>query len=101
MENQFEREVRLIGEQGLEKLKSSSVIVFGVGGVGSYAVEALARSGIGKLALVDADKVCLSNLNRQLIALHSTIGKLKVDVAAERIREPPIICLVTEQLLLS
>ena len=58
MVNQFERQIRLIGEQGHEKLKSSRVIVFGVGGVGSYAVEALARSGIGHLALVDADKVC-------------------------------------------
>ena len=95
MESQFEREIRLIGEQGLEKLKSSRVIVFGVGGVGSYAVEALARSGIGSLALVDADKVCLSNLNRQLIALHSTVGKLKVDVAAERIRDINPDCTVT------
>ena len=95
MEYQFEREIRLIGEQGLEKLKSSRVIVFGVGGVGSYAVEALARSGIGSLALVDADRVCLSNLNRQLIALHSTVGKLKVDVAAERIRDINPDCTVT------
>ena len=87
MESQFEREVRLIGEEGLGKLRESKVIVFGLGGVGSYAVEALARSGIGTLALVDADKVCLSNLNRQLVALHSTIGQQKVDVAEKRIHD--------------
>ena len=96
MENQFEREVRLIGDEGLSKLKESKVIVFGLGGVGSYAAEALARSGVGNLALVDADKVCLSNLNRQLIALHSTVGKLKVDVAAERIYDINPDCVVTK-----
>ena len=96
MENQFEREVRLIGDDGLNKLKNSKVIVFGLGGVGSYAVEALARSGIGTLALVDADKVCLSNLNRQLVALHSTIGQLKVDVAEKRIHDINPDCHVTK-----
>ena len=96
MESQFEREIRLIGDEGLGKLKSSSVIVFGLGGVGSYAVEALARSGIGSLALVDADKVCLSNLNRQLVALHSTIGQMKVDVAEKRIHDINPDCHVTK-----
>lgn len=96
MENQFEREIRLIGEDGLNRLKGSRVIVFGLGGVGSYVVEALARSGVGSLALVDADKVCLSNLNRQLVALHSTLGKLKVDVAEERIHDINPECVVTK-----
>ena len=96
MESQFEREIRLIGEGGLKKLKNSKVIVFGLGGVGSYVVEALARSGIGNLALVDADKVCLSNLNRQLVALHSTIGQLKVDVAQNRIQDINSECVVTK-----
>ena len=96
MESQFEREIRLIGEDGLNRLKNSSVIVFGLGGVGSYVVEALARSGIGNLALVDADKVCLSNLNRQLVALHSTIGQLKVDVAQNRIHDINPECVVTK-----
>ena len=96
MENQFEREVRLIGEEGLGKLRESKVIVFGLGGVGSYVVEALARSGTGSLALVDADKVCLSNLNRQLVALHSTVGQLKVDVAEKRIRDINPDCTVTK-----
>ena len=95
MENLFEREIRLIGEEGLNRLKDSRIIVFGLGGVGSYVVEALARSGVGSLALVDADKVCLSNLNRQLIALHSTLGKLKVDVAEERIHDINPECVVT------
>ena len=96
MESQFEREIRLIGEEGLRKLKESKVIVFGLGGVGSYAVEALARSGIGNLALVDADKVCLSNLNRQMIALHSTMGQMKVDVAERRIHDINPDCQVTK-----
>ena len=85
MESQFEREIRLIGEEGLEKLTNSKVIVFGLGGVGSFVVEALARSGVGELALVDSDRVCPSNLNRQLFALHSTLEELKVDVAEKRI----------------
>lgn len=85
MESQFEREIRLIGEDGLEKLTNSRVIVFGLGGVGSFVVEALARSGIGELVLVDSDRICPSNLNRQLFALHSTLEELKVDVAEKRI----------------
>ena len=85
MERQFEREIRLIGEDGLGKLTNSRVIVFGLGGVGSFVVEALARSGIGELVLVDSDRICPSNLNRQLFALHSTLEELKVDVAEKRI----------------
>lgn len=96
MESQFERETRLIGEDGLDTLKKSKVIVFGVGGVGSYVVEALARSGVGSIAVVDADKVCLSNLNRQLIALHSTIGQLKVDIVQDRIHDINPECIVTK-----
>lgn len=87
MEKQFERTVRLIGGEAVEKLKKSHVAVFGIGGVGGYAVEALARAGIGTLTLVDHDTVSESNLNRQIIALHSTIGKYKVEVMAERIRD--------------
>lgn len=87
MEDQFSRTRLLIGDEGIEKLSKSSVIVFGVGGVGSFAVEALARSGIGKLTLVDHDAVTLSNLNRQLPALHSTLGRPKVAVLKERIED--------------
>ena len=71
----------------MERLAASRVAVFGVGGVGGYAVEALARSGVGTLDLIDNDKVCESNLNRQIIALHSTLGQYKVDVAAQRARD--------------
>ena len=85
MLNEFSRTQLLIGKEKMDKLKASSVIIFGVGGVGSYCVEALARTGIGKITLVDNDVVSLTNINRQLVALHSTIGKLKVDVAKERI----------------
>ena len=70
----------------MEKLQNSRVAVFGIGGVGGYTVEALARSGIGKLDLIDDDKVCLTNINRQIIATRSTIGKYKVEVAEERIK---------------
>lgn len=85
MLNEFSRTKLLLGEEAMAKLKSSSVAVFGVGGVGSYAVEALARSGIGTLALIDNDDVSLTNINRQLVAMHSTVGRLKVDVAKEHI----------------
>lgn len=85
MENQFSRTELLIGTEGLEKLAACRVAVFGIGGVGSYAAEALARSGVGALDLIDPDKVVLSNLNRQLYALHSTIGMYKVDAAKARI----------------
>jgi tRNA A37 threonylcarbamoyladenosine dehydratase len=77
----------LLGREAMEKLKNSHVAVFGLGGVGSWCAEALARTGVGKLTLVDRDTVSQSNLNRQLIALHSTIGLLKVDVMAERIAD--------------
>ncbi len=90
---QFSRTALLIGEAGIEKLKKARVAVFGVGGVGGYAVEALARSGVGALDLIDNDTVSLSNLNRQIIALHSTVGRLKTEVAAERARDiNPAIC---------
>ena len=87
MENPFSRTQLLLGREGMEKLASSRVAVFGVGGVGGYVVEALARSGVGTLDLIDNDTVCLSNLNRQIIALRSSIGRYKVDVAAERIAD--------------
>ena len=85
MINQFSRTELLIGQSGLEKLKNSRVAVFGLGGVGGYVAEALARSGIGTLDLIDNDKISLTNLNRQIYALYSTIGQYKVDVAEKRI----------------
>lgn len=87
METEFSRTVRLIGETAFDKLKNASVAVFGIGGVGSAAAEALARAGVGRLCLVDSDTVSVTNINRQLIALHSTVGKNKVDVAAQRIAD--------------
>lgn len=75
----------MTGDSGIEKLQKSAVAVFGVGGVGSFVCEALARAGVGKLTIVDNDKVCPSNINRQLIALNSTLGKFKVDVMKARI----------------
>lgn len=84
-ESAFCRTKILIGDEGLEKLENAKVAVFGVGGVGSFVVEALARAGVGSFVLIDKDQVSLSNINRQLIATHETIGKLKVDVAKERI----------------
>lgn len=85
MPNQFSREELLIGKEAIEKLKKSKVAIFGIGGVGSYVVEGLARAGVGNFILVDDDVVSISNLNRQLIATHTTIGKPKVEVAMERI----------------
>lgn len=85
MSNQFSRTELLIGKQGIEKLQRAKVAIFGIGGVGSYAVEALARAGIGHLIIVDYDKYDITNINRQLGAVHSTIGKYKVDVMKERI----------------
>ncbi len=85
MENRFSRTEALLGEQAMEKLKKARVAVFGIGGVGGYVVEALVRSGVGALDIVDSDKVCLSNLNRQIIATENSIGKYKVDVMKERI----------------
>ena len=85
MLTQFSRTELLLGKDGVEKLKKSSVAVFGVGGVGSYIAEGLVRSGIGKITLVDNDTVNITNINRQLIALHSTMDRLKVDAARERL----------------
>lgn len=85
MKEQFERTALLLGEEAVEKLAGSHVAVFGVGGVGGFAVEALARAGVGALSLFDNDTVALSNLNRQIIATHETIGRQKVEVMKERI----------------
>lgn len=87
MLHEYSRTEALIGEEGLKKLGHAKIIVFGIGGVGSYVVEGLARSGVGGLTLVDNDCVALTNINRQLIALHSTIGRPKTEVAKERIRD--------------
>jgi tRNA threonylcarbamoyladenosine dehydratase len=84
-QNSLSRTELIIGSEALEKLKNSKIIVFGLGGVGSYTVEALARSGIGTLILIDDETVCLTNLNRQIIATYSTIGKPKVDVTRDRV----------------
>ena len=85
MLNQFSRTQLLFGKEAMEKLAGSRVAVFGIGGVGGYTVEALVRSGVGAIDLIDDDKVCLTNLNRQIIATRSTVGKYKVDVMKERI----------------
>lgn len=85
--NEYSRTELLIGTEGIKKLKRATVMVFGVGGVGSHCIEALARSGIGKLVLIDNDTVSLTNINRQSIAYHSTIGKYKTKVMMERIRD--------------
>ena len=95
MLNQFSRTQLLLGPEAMEHLAECRVAVFGVGGVGGYTVEALARSGIGALDLIDDDKVCLTNLNRQLHATRSTVGKYKVDVAEARILEINPECRVT------
>ena len=87
MLNQFSRTQLVYGEDVMKKLASSRVAVFGIGGVGGYAVEALVRSGVGALDLIDDDKVCLTNLNRQILATRKSVGKYKVDVAAERCAE--------------
>ena len=87
MLNQFSRTELLIGKQGVEELQKAKVAVFGIGGVGSYAVEGLARAGIGNFILVDNDTVSLTNLNRQIIATHKTINMPKVEVAKQRILE--------------
>jgi len=87
MINEFSRTELLLGEEKLNKLKNSTVAVFGVGGVGGYVAEALARSGVGHIVLVDNDVVSLTNINRQIIALHSTIGMPKTEVMASRIKD--------------
>ena len=86
-DERFEREALLIGDAALDTLADSTVALFGVGGVGSYAAEALARCGVGRLVLVDNDTVSKTNINRQLCALESTVGRLKVSVTAERLRD--------------
>ena len=83
--NQFERTERVIGTEKVESLHNKCVAVFGVGGVGGYVCEALARAGVGKLVIVDADEVDITNINRQIIALHSTIGRKKTEVMKERL----------------
>lgn len=87
MLNQFSRTELLLGQEAMEKLKNARVAVFGIGGVGGYTVEALVRSGVGAFDIIDDDKVCLTNLNRQIIATRKTIGKYKVEVMKERILE--------------
>src|SRR3954468_5586615 len=82
----FDRAARLLGDQGIERLAASTITVFGVGGVGSFAAEALARSGVGRLILVDYDRICVTNVNRQIHAMKGTLGKTKVEVMAERLR---------------
>ncbi|MBD5083630.1 MAG: tRNA threonylcarbamoyladenosine dehydratase [Clostridiales bacterium] len=85
MLNQFSRTELLLGKDGMDRLYRARVAVFGIGGVGGYTVEALARSGVGTLDLIDNDRVCLTNINRQILASHRTVGQFKVDVARERI----------------
>jgi tRNA A37 threonylcarbamoyladenosine dehydratase len=85
--DQFSRTELLVGADGIERLKRSAVIVFGIGGVGSYTAEALARTGVGRIGLVDDDLICVTNINRQLIATMSTVGRPKIEVMAERIRD--------------
>lgn len=87
MLNQYSRTQLIFGAEGMEKLRQARVAVFGIGGVGGYTVEALARSGVGALDLIDDDRVCLTNLNRQIFATRKTVGQYKVDVARQRISE--------------
>ncbi len=95
MLNEFSRNELIIGKEGLEKLQNSKVAVFGVGGVGSYTVEALVRCGLGKIILIDDDCVCLTNLNRQLHATRKTVGKPKVEAMRDRVLEVNPKCEVT------
>lgn len=93
MLNQFSRTELIFGKEAMEKLYNARVAIFGIGGVGSYTAEALARSGVGTLDLIDDDKICLTNINRQLFATHKTVGMHKVDVAKERLEDiNPKIC---------
>ena len=94
MLNQFSRTQLLYGAESMQRLAGSRVAVFGIGGVGGYVVEALARSGIGALDIIDDDKVCLTNINRQIIATRKTVGKYKVDAAEERIHDINPDCVV-------
>lgn len=86
MEEQFERSKLLIGEEGIKKLHNAKVAVFGIGGVGSFVAEALARAGIGNVVLVDNDTIAVSNINRQIHATHNSVGKYKVEIMKERIK---------------
>ena len=95
MLHEFSRTELLLGGEAMARLKKCRVAVFGIGGVGGYAVEALARSGVGALEIIDADKVSLTNVNRQIIALQSTVGRYKVDVAKERVAQINPACAVT------
>lgn len=95
IENWLDRTEKLIGKENIEKLKNSTVAIFGIGGVGSYVIEALARSGIQNLIIIDKDIVDITNINRQLIATHSSIGKAKVDIAKERILDINPSCNIT------
>lgn len=96
MLNQFSRTELIFGKEAMKKIFTARVAIFGIGGVGSYTAEALARSGVGTLDLIDDDKVCLTNINRQLFATRKTVGKYKVDVAKERLEEiNPKICINT------
>lgn len=95
MKQQYERTSRIIGEKGVDRLHGCSVLVFGTGGVGSYVCEGLARAGIGSLTIVDKDVVDETNINRQIIALHSTIGQPKAHLMADRIRDIDPDCQVT------
>ena len=94
MQEQHSRTQLLLGRPAIDTLEGSSVAVFGVGGVGGYVVEVLARSGVGELSLFDNDRICLSNINRQIIALHSTVGQYKVDAAERRIHDINPQCIV-------
>lgn len=95
MPDQFSRTELLFGREAMEKLAAARVAVFGVGGVGGYAVEALARSGVGALDLIDSDTISLTNINRQLLATHDSIGKSKVEVARQRVLSINPACTVT------
>ncbi|MBQ8057317.1 MAG: tRNA threonylcarbamoyladenosine dehydratase [Ruminococcus sp.] len=97
MKDMYSRTQMLIGDKALEKLKSSHVIVFGVGGVGGYVIEALARSFVGAITVVDSDTVSISNINRQILATQETVGRFKVDVAKERILSINPLCKVQER----
>ncbi len=87
MLNQFSRTELIFGKEAMEKLANSRIAIFGIGGVGGFTAEALARSGVGTLDLIDDDRVCLTNINRQIFATRKTVGKLKIDVAKERLLE--------------
>lgn len=87
MQNQFTRTQIILGDEAMERLHASRVAIFGVGGVGSFAAEAIARAGVGAIDLIDDDKVCLTNINRQIIATTKTVGRYKTEVMAERIKD--------------